>query len=202
MEKSDAKTISQTLHRKKERKMSVQNSAFKTKSKEKPKREELTMSRELELKLRPNLIITSLDGEGLIFEEDTRKVFWINETAAFLLRLFEANHEGTSLSSAKTLLEEQYAINDGEEIAQDLTHFISQLERYGLVSVETSSNGTNRKKLKNPNNGTTRSYLKPMIDEETSALPIAGAAVRAARMAASRSAAVSRATAAGFRGFK
>jgi len=157
---------------------------------------------ELQLRLKDNLVVTSLDGEGLIFEVDTQKTFWVNETAAFVFKLLEANHEGIPLFSVKSLLQEQYSTDDGNEITQDLATFVNRLEQYDLVSVEPSSNGANEKKFKNPNGETIKSYSKPIINREIAVLPITGVQVRAAHMAASRSAAVSRASAAGFRGFR
>jgi len=121
------------------------------------------MDKELLLTLKDNLVITSLDGEGLVFEADTYKTFWVNETAVFLLKLLEANREGVLFTSVRNLLQEQYLIGDEKEIAQDFTSFIEQLERYRLILFQWSSNGT---KIKNSNGGSTKKpYLKPIIEE-------------------------------------
>ena len=66
------------------------------------------MEKESRLQIKNNLVITSLDEEGIVFEVDTRKVFWVNDTATFLLRLLETNYEGVPLSFARSLLQEQY----------------------------------------------------------------------------------------------
>lgn len=156
-----------------------------------------TMEKESRLQIKNNLVITSLDGEGIVFEVDTRKVFWVNDTATFLLKLLEANSKGVPLSSAKSLLQEHYLPEDGSEIAQDFTAFVSQLERFGLVSLQSAPNGA---KIKNPDGDITKPYLKPIIKEEIRVLSITGATVRAARMAANAAAAVARAAASGFKG--
>lgn len=71
---------------------------------------------------------------------DTQKTFWVNEIAAFLLKLLEANREGVPFASARSLLQEQYLIDDGKEIVQDFTSFIEQLEKYGLILFQLASN--------------------------------------------------------------
>jgi len=160
---------------------------------------ETMMSKDLQLKLKNNLVITSLDGEGLVLDLDTRKFFWINETAAFLLKLFKSNREGVPLSSVESFLQKQYLNNSKSKMTQDLNYFINYIEWYGLVSPQSVCSGT---KLKNLDSGAKKPYLKPMIEEDTDILSIGGNVIRAARSAAARSAAVSRATEAGFRGFR
>lgn len=157
------------------------------------------MSKDLQLKLKNNLVITSLDGEGLVLDLDTRKSFWINETAAFLLKLFKSNREGVPLSSVESFLQKQYLNNSKSKMTQDLNYFINYIEWYGLVSPQSVCSGV---KLKNLNGGTKKPYLKPMIEEDTDILSIGGNVIRASRSAANRSAAVSRATESGFRGFR
>jgi len=131
-----------------------------------------TMDRELQLKFKGNLVISFLDGEGLVFETETRKTFWVNETAVFLLRLLEANREGVPFSSAISLLQEHYFTDDGNKITQDFTSFLNQLEGFGLISLQSPSNRTNGAKLKNPNGGLKKPYLKPLIEEERDILVI------------------------------
>lgn len=157
------------------------------------------MSKDLQLKLRNNLVITSLDGEGIVFDLDTRKSFWINETAASLLKLFKSNREGVSLSSVESFLQKQYPNNSKNKMTQDLNYFINYIEWYGLVSPRLACGGA---KLKNLDSGAKKPYLKPMIEEDTDILSIGGNVIRAARSAAARSAAVKSATEAGFRGFR
>lgn len=157
------------------------------------------VSKDLQLKLKNNLVITSLDGEGLVLDLDTRKSFWINETAASLLELFKSNREGVSLSSVESFLQKQYLNNSKSKMTQDLNSFINDIEWYGLVSPQLACSGT---KLKSLDSGEKKSYLKPMIEEDTDILSIGGNVIRAARSAAARSAAVKSATEAGFRGFR
>lgn len=160
----------------------------------------ITMNKKLQLELKDNLVISSSDGEGVVFDLVTRKSFWINETATFLLKLFKANNNVVPLSSARRLLQERYFPGEGSGIAQDFTAFVNQLEGIGLASLRLVSNGS---KIKNPDvERTKKPYQKPIIEEDIRASFITGATVRAARMAASRAAAVSRAVASGFRGFK
>jgi len=153
-------------------------------------------NKELTVRLRDNLVITSLDGEGSVLELDSRKVFWVNETASFFLEMLQANHEEIPLSSIKGLLKKQYIINDENKVIQDFSSFIDQLKWYGLISLQQSSNG---RKFKNPNVRAARPYLKPMIKEEAEPFVMVSGGARSSKMAAARSAAVSRATASGFR---
>lgn len=161
------------------------------------------MSNELQVKVKNHLVLTSLNEEGLLLDLDTRKSFWINETAAFLLKLFETNCGGVRLSSARDALQEQYLADDGSKVAQDFASFINQLEGFDLVSLRSPSNGTNVTKLTSPNGEAKRSYLKPMIKEEAdTVLSVQGSMNRAARMSNVRSQAVRSATNATFRGFR
>jgi len=155
-------------------------------------------SKESQLELKSHLIVTSLDGEGMILDLDTRKTFWINETAVSLLKLFD---EKVPLSYAKSFLQEQYLINDRGKMTRDLTFFINYLKWYGLLFPRLAASGTN---FKNPKSRPKKPkpYLKPMIEEETDILSIGGNVVRAARSRAARSQAVRSATQAGFKGFR
>lgn len=56
------------------------------------------MSKELWVKCKSGLSITSFDGEGAVFDLDTRKYYVTNETAAFLLGLLKEKQEGLALS--------------------------------------------------------------------------------------------------------
>lgn len=149
-----------------------------------------------QLKLEDNLIITCLDEEGLVFEVDTRRSFWVNEAGAFLLKLIETNHGRITLKFARKLLRQKYITNDGSKMEGDLGVFVSSLKRFRLASLQPTPDGSDPI---NFNVGPGKSYVKPIIKEETNILPVTGAVVRAARMAVARSAAVSRALAAGFR---
>ena len=156
---------------------------------------------ELQLNIKNDLIVTLLDEEGVVFEPSTRRSFLVNETAVFFLKVLQANHEGVILSSIKELLKEQYSVDD-DKIIQDLDLFIDQLQQYDLVSFQLLAGKKNASEIRNPDNEVIAPYSKPVIEEEIRVLSVTGAAVRAAHMAAARSAAVSRATAAGFQGFR
>lgn len=163
------------------------------------KKEKAIMNKELRLKLKDNLVITSLNEEGLVFDLDTWRTFWINETAVFFLKLLQTNCEGISLSSAVKLPQRQYFINGRNKVKEDFDSFINRLEQFDLMFFRPASNGV---KSKNLNSSTKRPYIRPIIKEEVNVVPIQGSQFRAAHMAAARSAAVSRATVAGFRGFR
>lgn len=120
------------------------------------------MNKELQLRLKDNLVVTSRGGEGLVLEMDTRKTSWINETAAFFLRLLQTNCEGIPLSSAVKLLQQQYLINSRNKAEKDLDSFVSRLEQFDLVSLRPVSNGI---KPKNLNSGIKRPYIRPIIKE-------------------------------------
>ena len=155
----------------------------------------------LQLNIKDGLIVTFLDGEGVVFEPEMRKSFRINETSIFFLKTLQLNSGGVSLFSVRRLLQERYFV-DEDKIIQDFNPFIDQLREYGLVSFQSLPSQENLKEVRAPSSEVVSLYSKPEIDEEVRNLSVTGAAVRAARSAAARSAAVGRATAAGFRGFK
>ena len=120
--------------------------------------------KELPVKLKHNLVISTLNGEGITLDLDTRKTYWVNETGAFLLRLLEVNHEGLFLSSAKGSLQKRYPGTSRSQTTQDLAPFIKDLEWYGLISYEVA---VSLIVFKNLNGKTSKPYLRPMIEEDT-----------------------------------
>lgn len=116
------------------------------------------------VKINDNVIIVSADGEGLLFDLNTRKTFWINGSAAFLLELFQENSEGISLSSAKKAIDNHYIISENENVLSDLVSFFGQMEKIGLISCSEIS-GTNV--IRCSNSELPRPYMKPIIKEET-----------------------------------
>jgi hypothetical protein len=116
------------------------------------------------MKINDKVTIVSADGEGLLFDLNTRKTFWVNGSAAFLLELLQENSEGISLSSANKAVESHYVIFEKEEVLFDLVSFFGQMEKNGLISCSEIS-GTNV--IKYPNSELPRSYMKPIIKEET-----------------------------------
>ncbi|RJS75599.1 PqqD family protein [Methanophagales archaeon] len=124
------------------------------------------MSEELWIKCESDLTTTFLDGEGLVFDIDTRKYYVINETAAFLLKLLEGKQEGLALSSIKSLLLEEYHINAESPEHQGLESFIHNLERYGLVSLQLGIENEGDIKAKKLDTRTKVDYIEPKIEEE------------------------------------
>lgn len=155
----------------------------------------------LQMNIKNGLVVTFLDGEGIVFDPETQKSFRINGTAALFLKMLQASCEGATSSSIRRLLKEQYSIEE-DKIIQDFSPFIARLEQYGLVSFQSLTSEKGMGEIKALSGETASFYSKPVIEEEVRILSATGAAVRAARSAAARSAAVSRATAAGFRGFR
>lgn len=126
------------------------------------------MSEELWVKCKSDLIVTSLDGEGLVFDLDTRKYYVINETAAFLLKLLEAKQGGLTLSSIKSQLLERYLVDTEKRVYQDLESLFYNLERYDLVSFQSGIEGNGEDiKSEGFNDRVKRRYLKPMIEDGT-----------------------------------
>ena len=124
------------------------------------------MGEELWIKYKSDLTTTFLDGEGLVFDIDTRKYYVINETAAFLLKLLEGKQEGLALSSIKSLLLEEYYINAESREHQGFEPFIYNLERYGLVSLQLGIEREGDIKAKKLDTRTKVDYIEPKIEEE------------------------------------
>ena len=116
------------------------------------------------MKINDKVAIVSADGEGLVLDLNTRKTFWVNGSAVFLLELIQENSEGTSLSSAKKAVDSHYIISEKEDILSDIVLFFEQMEKIGLISCSETS-GTNV--IKYSNNGFSEPYMKPIIKEET-----------------------------------
>ena len=126
------------------------------------------MSEELWVKCKSGLTTTFLDGEGLVFNIDTRKYYVINETAAFLLTLLGAKQEGLAMTSIKNMLTERYFIGTEKRMYQDLESFFYNLKQQDLVSFQSGVEGNGDCiKLEGFNDRLKEKYLKPMIEEES-----------------------------------
>ncbi|MBI3399593.1 MAG: PqqD family protein [Deltaproteobacteria bacterium] len=116
------------------------------------------------MKINDKVTIVSADGEGLVLNLNTRKTFWVNGSAAFLLELLQENSEGISLSSAKKAVDSHHITSEKEDILSDLVSFFGQMEKIGLISCSeifgTKASRCFNSKLPKP-------YLKPIIKEET-----------------------------------
>jgi hypothetical protein len=116
------------------------------------------------MKINDKVTIVSADGEGVVFDLNTRKTFWVNGSAAFLLELLQENTEGISFSSAKKAMDSHYIISEKEDVMSDLVSFFGQMENFGLCSCWEIS-GANG--IRYSNSELPKPYMKPIIKEET-----------------------------------
>lgn len=116
------------------------------------------------MKLNDKVTIVSDDGEGIVFDLTTRRTFWVNGSAAFLLELLEENSEGISLSSATKAVYSHYIISEEKDVFSDIISFFGQLEKYELFSCSAVS-GTNG--IRFFNSELQKPYIRPIIKEES-----------------------------------
>lgn len=114
------------------------------------------------IRLKDNVVV-SADREGIVFDLNTRKSLWINESAIFLLELLEENQGGVSLSDAEIAVRENFVSINGEDVSS-IASFFRYLENLGFVSTIEASR---KYKIKNSNGQARRRYFKPVIKEET-----------------------------------
>jgi hypothetical protein len=124
------------------------------------------MSEELLVKCKSGLSVASFDGEGIVFDMETRKYYVTNETAAFLITFLKEEQEGLYLSSVKKSLLEEYQTNDEKVLDNDLELFLHNLEKYGLGSLESGNGDNGNITVRNSEVKPRRIYTKPAIEEE------------------------------------
>ncbi len=141
------------------------------------------VNKEQMVKLRNDLVVTTLEDEGLIVDIETRKTFWLNESACFLLQIFRKSSGGFPLSSTKPLLLAKYNNINTENISKDIDCFITDLKSHNLLSTQLQQN--NNFKIRNFTDKI--NYIKPIMEEEFGHFPITRASVtRAVAKQASR----------------
>lgn len=128
------------------------------------------MKKELWAKCRSGLSITSYDGEGAVFDLDTRKYYGTNETGAIVLGLLKEKQEGLALSLIKSLLLEEYQISEERELDDDLESFLHDFEQHGLGLLQLGKRGNGDIIVNNSGLNTRRNYMKPKIEEELQAM--------------------------------
>lgn len=126
------------------------------------------------INLKNDLIVTTLEDEGLIVDIETRKTFWLSESACYLLQIFQKNSDGFPLSLTKSFLSAKYNNINTENVSEDIDCFINDLKRHNLLSTRMQMNGNNIK-IRNFTNK--RIYIKPIMEEEFDNFPITRAAV-------------------------
>ena len=124
--------------------------------------------------LKNDLIVTTLKDEGLIFDIETRKTFWLNESACYLLQIFQKNSDGFPLSLTKSFLSAKYNNINSDNVSEDIDCFINDLKRHNLLSTRMQPNGNN---IKTRNFTNKQVYIKPIMEEEIEIFPITRAAV-------------------------
>lgn len=116
------------------------------------------------IRISDKVTIVTADGEGLVFALNTRKTFWVNGSAAFLLELLQKDSEGLSLSSIKKAVDNQYNISEEKAVFSDIVSFFNQMENLDIISYsEISMNNV----IIDNSNEFSSSYVKPIIKEET-----------------------------------
>ncbi len=132
-------------------------------------------NKEQMINLKNDLIVTTLEDEGLIVDIETRKTFWLSESACYLLQIFQKNSGGFPLSLTKSFLSAKYNNINMENVSEDIDCFINDLERHNLLSTRMQPNG-NSIKIRNFTNK--QIYIKPIMEEEFDYFPITRAAVK------------------------
>lgn len=150
------------------------------------------------MQLNPNLVLASAGGAGLVFDPSERRSFWVNPTAARILKLLPVGGSLTSLSLG-TLIRKIFPDQPVARVNEDSARFIRDLEGHGLVVARTSTPGTVSYEAPELSGTSTAVYSPPTIISEARPKIHNHARIRAARSSAARSAARSRASRAGFR---
>lgn len=130
---------------------------------------------DMKLILKENLILTTLENEGLATDLNTRKTYWMNGTACDLLNLFKKNRKGFTLSSVKSFLEQNNQSVSRNKIFKDLFYFINRLMNYGLIIGCKKFNG---EKLEVIASQEKFDYMKPIVKEEMGTFAITKAGQR------------------------
>ena len=110
------------------------------------------LNNEQVLKLKSDLIVTTLEDEGSIIDIETRKTFWLNGSACCLVKLLDKNRDGVPLSSATSFLLEEYQNTDEESVFKDVDSFINYLRCHDLLSISQKQGGNMVKITDSKNN--------------------------------------------------
>lgn len=147
-----------------------------------------------------NVIVSSVDGEGMILDLDSLQTFWLNQTGVFIVELLRENDEGADVFSIKDALQVQFKVDtDNDRFKKSVNNFLEQLEAHGLVTYIRQTSPQKRR-LSIPSVSDSGHYEEPVILEMTVPESVENSSrIRAARQAAVRSQAMRQATRAGFR---
>ncbi len=86
------------------------------------------------INLKSDIILSTLEDEGLIVDLETKQSFWLNDPACCILRLIKESTDGIPLSSVMSLVSARYENIDIENVSEDIDRFIVDLKRHNLLS--------------------------------------------------------------------
>ena len=127
----------------------------------------MNVEKSVTLNLKNDLIVTTLENEGLIVDIKTRRTYWVNETASYFLDLLKGNTDGFPLRLIKSLVLAKYKNALIENVSEDIDDFTNNLKMLGLISIGQRDNGkkiTTKKVIKN------KFYMKPIIENDDNSI--------------------------------
>lgn len=124
--------------------------------------------KESNIRISDNIIVSSSQDEGILYDVENHKSYWVNESACILFQFLKKNPKGLSLRSINHGLNDYYKEENQSAIIQDITSFISDLKTLNIVNDEGNLDNITCEVLPSTSQ---MKYLKPIILEGSKDYP-------------------------------